>query len=341
VGKSTLFNAITCSNAVVSNYPFCTIEPNRATVPVPDQRLEELEKMVRPRKAVPAVIEFVDIAGLVKGAHRGEGLGNKFLSHIREIDAVVHVVRCFRDEDIAHVSGKLDAVSDIETVDLELIRRQAKSGDRDTVRELEILEKIRTELEAGRPLRNLKVSAEEDKIIKSLFLLTDKPVLFAANISEDDIGKDEKDLVEVLKVREYARDQGARVLVVSARIEEELLQLEEAERAVFMKDLGLSESGIDRLVRVSYELLDLISFFTIKLPEVRAWTVRKGTRAPQAGGNIHTDFERGFICAEVISFPTLMDAGSLQQARERGLIRQEGKQYQVRDGDVILFKFNV
>ena len=355
MGKSTLFNAITCSDAGVSNYPFYTIEPNRASVPVPDRRLEELEKMVRPRKALPAVIEFVDIAGLVKGAHRGEGLGNKFLSHIREIDAVVHVVRCFRDEDIAHISGKLDAVSDIETVDLELIfadigtienrlekiRRQAKSGDRDTVRELEILEKIKPELEAGRPLRDLKLSAEEDRIIKSLFLLTDKPVLFAANISEDDIGKDEEGLEEVMKVREYARDHGARMLVVSARIEEELLQLEEGERDVFMDDLGLSESGIDRLVRVSYDLLDLISFFTIKLPEVRAWTVRKGTRAPQAGGKIHTDFEWGFICAEVISFPALMDAGSIQQARERGLVRQEGKQYQVQDGDVILFKFNV
>jgi GTP-binding protein YchF len=355
VGKSTLFNAITSADAGVSNYPFCTIEPNRATVPVTDSRLDDLEKMVNPEKAIPAVIDFVDIAGLVKGAHKGEGLGNKFLSHIREVDAIVHVVRCFKDEDISHVSGNIDPISDIETIDLELIfadtqtinnrlekvKRQVKTREREIVREVEVLTKLKPELEAGKPLRNLELSQEESQIVKSLFLLTDKPVLFAANISEDDIAKDAGDLEEVEKVKAHAREQGAVTMVISAKIEEELLQLEEEERAAFMEELGLSATGIDQLIKTSYELLDLISFFTIKLPEVRAWTVKKGTMAPQAGGKIHTDFERGFICAEVIDYPTLMDAGSLQTARESGLVRQEGKQYQIKDGDIVLFKFNV
>jgi len=355
VGKSTLFNAITSADAGVSNYPFCTIEPNRATVPVPDSRLDELEKMVKPEKAIPAVIEFVDIAGLVKGAHKGEGLGNKFLSHIREVDAIVHVVRCFKDEDISHVSGRIDPVSDIETIDLELIfadietidnrlekvRRQAKGGDRDIVREVEILEKLKPGLESGKTLRDIGLSPEESRIVKSLYLLTDKPVLFAANISEDDVGKDPGELKEVKKVLAHAGERGAEVMIISAKIEEELLQLEEGERAAFIEELGLSITGIDQLIRMSYSLLDLISFFTIKLPEVRAWTVKKGTAAPQAGGKIHTDFERGFICAEVIDYSVLMQSGSLQKARESGLVRQEGKQYQVKDGDVILFKFNV
>ena len=355
MGKSTLFNAITSSGAEVSNYPFCTIEPNRATVPVPDSRLNNLENMVKPEKAVPAIIEFVDIAGLVKGAHKGEGLGNRFLSHIREVDALVHVVRCFSDPAISHVSGAIDPVSDIETIDLELIfadietidsrlekiRRQAKSGDRDIVREIGILENIKPDIEAGRPLRSLGLPEEEKKIIGNLFLLTDKPVVYAANISEDDMTKDAEGIEQVQEVITHAEKEGARVIVVSAKIEEELLQLKKEERAVFMEDLGLSSSGIERLINVCYSLLDLISFFTIKLPEVRAWTVKKGTRAPQAGGKIHTDFEKGFICAEVIDYPSLMESGSLQKAREKGLVRQEGKQYQVKDGDVILFKFNV
>lgn len=355
MGKSTLFNAISSAGAEISNYPFCTIEPNRATVPVPDNRLENLEKMVKPERALPAVVEFVDIAGLVKGAHKGEGLGNKFLAHIREVDALVHVVRCFGDEDISHISGRINPVSDIEIVDMELIfadierienrmekiRRQAKSGDRDILKEIEVLKRIKPEIEGGKPVRNMELSGEEKKIIKSLSLLTCKPVLYAANISEDDIGKDEEDIMEVKQVKDYAEKEGSRMLVISAKIEEELLQLEEEERLQFMRELGLSDTGMDRLVTASYDLLNLISFFTIKLPEVRAWTVKKGTIAPQAAGKIHTDFEKGFICAEVIDYSTLINSGSFHAAKEKGMVRQEGKEYPVKDGDVILFKFNV
>lgn len=311
--------------------------------------------MVKPQKAIPAAIDFVDIAGLVKGAHRGEGLGNKFLSHIREVDAIVHVVRCFSDEEVSHVSGAVDPVSDIETVELELIfadmetianrldksKRQAKSGDSGIIKEVELLEKIKPEMEDGKPVRNLDLSGEERKILRQLFLLTDKPVLYAANISEEDIGKKAGELELAGKVRDFAEKEGSGTVVISAKIEEELLQLENSERSEFMEDLGLSQTGMDVLVNTCYDLLGLISFFTIKLPEVRAWTVGKGTKAQQAAGKIHTDFEKGFISAEVISHPVLMDAGSFQAAKEKGLVRQEGKDYPVEDGDVILFKFNV
>ena len=350
-----MFNVLTAAGAEVSNYPFCTIEPNRATVPVPDSRLEELERMVKPEKTIPAAINFIDIAGLVKGAHKGEGLGNKFLAHIREVDAIVHLVRCFKDEDVSHVSGTVDPVSDIEIVELELtftdmetignrlnkLNRQAKRGGRDILKEIKLLKKIKTDLEAGNSVRNLDFSGEEKNILDQLFLLTDKPVLYAANVSEKDIGKEIGSLELASKVRDYAEKEGSSMLFFSARIEEELLQLEEKERFEFMEELGLSQIGVDRLVNACYELLDLISFFTIKLPEVRAWTVEKGIAAQQAAGKIHTDFEKGFICAEVISYPKLMGSGSFQTAKEKGLVRQEGKDYPVKDGDVMLFKFNV
>ncbi|MCJ7665682.1 MAG: redox-regulated ATPase YchF, partial [Actinobacteria bacterium] len=298
VGKSTLFNAITAAGAEISNYPFCTIEPNKATVPVPDPRLEKLAEIVKPEKVIPATIEFVDIAGLVKGAHKGEGLGNKFLSHIREVDAIVHTVRCFRDESISHVSGSLDPVSDIEIVDLELIfsdieiinnrleknRRQAKSGDKKYISEAEILEKVKARLEEGKPARSMDLSKQEKEMLDSLFLLTLKPVLYAANISEEDIGKDDQGNEALEKVRDFARDGNSRVLVISAKIEEELSRLERDEREIFMKELGIPRSGIERLITSCYKLMDLISFLTVKLPEVRAWTIASGTKAPQAAG---------------------------------------------------------
>jgi ribosome-binding ATPase len=310
--------------------------------------------MVRPDKTTPAVIEFVDIAGLVSGAHEGEGLGNQFLSNIREVDAIVHVVRCFKDENIAHVSGKIDPVRDIEVVNLELIfadiesiekrleksRRRAKSGERDIIKEVEALERIKDELDKGKLLRNIELSEFEKKLAESLFLLTDKPVIYALNISEDDIGRDKNNPI-IKNVRDYAAGEGSGAILISAKIEEELLQLDEDERLQFMKEMGIPETGMDRMVTSCYRLMDLISFFTIKLPEVRAWTVKRGTKAPQAAGKIHTDFERGFIVAEVIDYQTLMDEGSFHAAREKGLVRQEGRQYEIRDGDVILFKFNI
>ncbi len=322
---------------------------------MPDSRLEDLAGMVKPEKTIPATIEFVDIAGLVKGAHKGEGLGNKFLSNIREVDAMVHVVRCFKDESISHVSGRVDPISDIEIINLELIfadiesienrleknRRPVKSGDRDIVKEVEILEKVKGGLEEGRAIRNMELSVIEKDIVDSLFLLTVKPVLYAVNISEADLGGTGEDIAELKRVKDYAENENSRMISISAKIEEELTQLDKEERLQFMKELGIPETGMDRLISGCYSLLDLISFFTIKLPEVRAWTVKKGTMAPQAAGKIHTDFEKGFICAETIDHRTLMDAGSFNMAREKGLIRQEGKQYIIRDGDVILFKFNV
>ncbi|MFC2159752.1 redox-regulated ATPase YchF [Actinomycetota bacterium] len=355
VGKSTLFNAITAAGAEISNYPFCTIEPNRATVPVPDPRLEKLAEMVKPEKVIPATIEFVDIAGLVKGAHKGEGLGNKFLSHIREVDAIVHTVRCFSDESISHVSGTLDPVSDIEVVDLELIfadietinnrleknKRQAKTRDKIILFEIDILQKVKANLEGGKPVRSMDLSGQEKEVLDTLFLLTLKPVLYAANISEEDIGKSSQDNEELKKVQDFARSVNSEVLIVSAKIEEELSRLDPDERELFVEELGIHESGIDRLIKSSYKLMDLISFLTIKLPEVRAWTVARGTRAPQAAGKIHTDFEKGFICAETIGFKTLMEAGTFNSAKERGLVRHEGKDYIINNGDVILFRFNV
>jgi ribosome-binding ATPase len=310
--------------------------------------------MVKPDKTTPAVIEFVDIAGLVRGAHDGEGLGNKFLSNIREVDAIVHVVRCFKDENIAHVSGKIDPVGDIEVVNLELIfadiesiekrleksRRSAKSGEKDIIREVEILQKIKDELGRGKLLRNIELAAFEKQLAESLFLLTDKPVLYALNISEDDIGRDENN-PDIKNVRDYAAGENSGIVLISAKIEEELMQLDRNERLQFMIEMGIPETGMDRMVTSCYKLMDLISFFTIKLPEVRAWTIKRGTEAPRAAGKIHTDFERGFIGAEVIDYQSLMDAGSFHAVREKGLVRQEGRQYIIRDGDVILFKFNI
>ena len=324
-------------------------------MPVPDPRLDKLAEMVKPEKAIPAIIEFVDIAGLVKGAHKGEGLGNKFLSHIREVDAIIHTVRCFSDESISHISGIIDPVSDIEVVDLELIfadietidnrleknKRQAKTRDKIILFEIDVLQKIRASLEGGKPARSMELSGQEKEVLDNLFLLTLKPVIYAANISEDDISKNDQDNEALKKVQDFARSVNSRVIIVSAKIEEELSELDQNERELFMEELGIHESGIERLIRASYELMDLISFLTIKLPEVRAWTVVRGTKAPQAAGKIHTDFEKGFICAEVIEFNTLIGPGSFNSAKEKGLVRQEGKEYIIKDGDVVLFRFNV
>ena len=322
---------------------------------MPDKRLGDLAEMVKPKKTISASIEFVDIAGLVEGAHRGEGLGNKFLSNIREVDAIVHVARCFSDENISHISGTVEPVSDIEIVNLELIfadiesiekrleknRRPVKSGDQDIVREVEILKKIKGGLEEGRTIRSMKLSSIEKNTVDSLFLLTVKPVIYVVNISEDDIGKSIDDIDRLKSIMDHANNEGSRMITISAKIEEELMQLDIEERLLFMEELKISDTGMDRLIGACYKLLDLISFFTIKLPELRAWTVKKGTLAPQAAGKIHSDFERGFICAEVIEYGSLMNAGSFHSAKEMGLVRQEGKQYIVKDGDVILFKFNV
>ena len=322
---------------------------------MPDPRLDKLAEMVKSEKAIPAIIEFVDIAGLVKGAHKGEGLGNKFLSHIREVDAIIHTVRCFSDESISHISGIIDPVSDIEVVDLELIfadietidnrleknKRQAKTRDKIILFEIDVLQKIRASLEGGKPARSMELSGQEKEVLDNLFLLTLKPVIYAANISEDDISKNDQDNEALKKVQDFARSVNSRVIIVSAKIEEELSELDQNEKELFMEELGIHESGIERLIRASYELMDLISFLTIKLPEVRAWTVVRGTKAPQAAGKIHTDFEKGFICAEVIEFNTLIGPGSFNSAKEKGLVRQEGKEYIIKDGDVVLFRFNV
>lgn len=324
-------------------------------MPVPDPRLDKLAEMVKPDKVIPATIEFVDIAGLVKGAHKGEGLGNKFLSHIREVDAIVHTVRCFNDEAVSHVSGILDPVSDIEMVELELIfadieaidnrleknKRQAKTRDKMILLEIEVLKKVKAHLEEGKPARSMDLSRQEKEVFEPLFLLTLKPVLYAANISEDDIGKSDQDNKELKKVQDFAGSINSHVMTVSAKIEEELSRLDPDERELFMEELGIHESGIERLIKSSYKLMDLISFLTIKLPEVRAWTVARGTKALKAAGRIHTDFEKGFICAEVIDFNTLIDAGTFNSAKEKGLVRQEGKEYIIKDGDVVLFRFNV
>ncbi|MBR6483455.1 MAG: redox-regulated ATPase YchF [Clostridiales bacterium] len=353
VGKSTLFNAITKADAESANYPFCTIEPNVGIVSVPDKRLDELAKMYDPEKYTPAVIKFVDIAGLVKGASKGEGLGNKFLSNIREVDAICHVVRCFDDPDVVHVDGSADPERDIAVIDLELIlsdmeimekriertKKMMKGGDKSFLAELEVYEKIYACLEAEKPARSLEFTDEELEYTKDLQLITLKPVLFCANIAEDDIKN--PDIPYVNKVREIAQETGSEVVVISAKIEEELGQLDPEDRQMFLDDLGIDSAGLDKMIQASYKLLGLISFLTAGPQEVRAWTIKNGTKAPQAAGKIHSDFERGFIRAEIVAYDDLMECGSMTAAKEKGLVRSEGKEYVMKDGDVTLFRFNV
>lgn len=352
VGKSTLFNAITNAGAESANYPFCTIEPNVGVVDVPDERLEVLGKLYNTQKIVHAAIEFVDIAGLVAGASKGEGLGNKFLSHIREVDAIVHVVRCFENEKIIHVSGSIDPKRDIEVINLELIladletvskrfektQKLLKVGEKATAEEFEVLKKVKETLENGKPARSVELTADQKKILNSFFLLSAKPVIYVANIAESEIGT-ENNFVKTVK--EIAKEEGAEVIVLSAKIEEELSALGEEDRALFKEELGIKESGLEKLVSASYNLLGLMSFLTAGEKEVRAWTIKKGSKAPQAAGKIHTDFEKGFIKAEVVKYDDLIEAGSYIAAREKGKVRIEGKDYVVQDGDIMLFRFNV
>lgn len=354
VGKSTLFNAITKAGAESANYPFCTIDPNVGIVAVPDERLDALAKMYNPKKVTPTSIEFVDIAGLVRGASKGEGLGNKFLSHIREVDAIVHVVRCFDDGNIVHVEGSVDPARDIDTINLELVfadmeaidkridktRKQMKSGDKKYQIELELLESIKATLEKGLPARSMSFGPEQKDYVDQLFLLTWKPVLYCANISENGISTVEQNSY-VAKVKAIAEAEDAEVIIICAKIEEEIAQLEDDEKQMFLEELELSESGLDKLIKASYKLLGLVSYLTAGEPEVRAWTIVKGTKAPQAAGKIHSDFERGFIRAEIVAYDDLMRCGSYNAAREQGLVRSEGKEYVMHDGDVTLFRFNV
>ncbi len=356
VGKSTLFNAITHAGAEAANYPFCTIEPNVGVVAVPDERLEKLAALYSSKKVTPAVVEFVDIAGLVKGASRGEGLGNKFLSHIREVDAIVHVVRCFEDENVTHVENSVDPVRDIETINLELIladieavqkkqdriRSAARGGaDKNAAAEYAFLEKLLPHLEAEKPASSYPCTEEEQPMLDNLFLLSSKPVIYCANIAEKDMGEDEDKIPFVVAVKEYAAKHRAGVIVICAKTEEELSQMEEEDRAMFLEEFGLKESGLDKLIKASYSLLGLISYLTAGEKETRAWTIVKGTKAPQAAGKIHSDFEKGFIRAEVVEWETLLECGGLTGAREKGKVRSEGKDYVMKDGDVVLFRFNV
>ncbi|MBU9722313.1 MULTISPECIES: redox-regulated ATPase YchF [Bacillaceae] len=354
VGKSTLFNAITQAGAESANYPFCTIDPNVGIVEVPDYRLDKLTELVDPDKTVPTAFEFTDIAGIVEGASKGEGLGNKFLSHIRQVDAISHVVRCFVDENITHVSGSVDPIRDIQVINLELIladmetvekrigrvEKMAKQKDKEAIAEFEVLEKLREAFENEMPARSVELSKEQAKIAKGLHLLTMKPVLYAANVSEEEIIDAEQNPY-VAKVRDFAQSEGSEVIVVCAKIESEIAELDGAEKQEFLDDLGIEESGLDQLIKAAYNLLGLETYFTAGKQEVRAWTIRKGTKAPQAAGVIHTDFERGFIRAEVVSYDDLIEAGSMGQAKENGKVRLEGKDYIVQDGDVIHFRFNV
>lgn len=353
VGKSTLFNAITKKGIPSENYPFCTIEPNIGMVTVPDKRLNVLAQMYNTQKITPAVIEFVDIAGLVKGASQGEGLGNKFLSHIREVDAIVHIVRCFDDPNITHVSGSVDPIRDIQTINLELIladietlqkrmektAKSVKAGDKDAMAEYELQKKLMNLLENEKPIRNFIATPEEKQTIKGYFLITDKPIIYCANIKDSEIGCNDNDYVK--KVKELANKEGSEVIVCCAKIEEELSTLSDEEASMFKSELGLTESGLDKLIVASYRLLGLISFLTAGEQEVRAWTITRGTKAPQAAGKIHTDFEKGFIKAEVVSYHDLVECGNYNNAREKGKVRMEGKDYVVQDGDVMLFRFNV
>ncbi len=355
VGKSTLFNSLTKAGAESANYPFCTIDPNVGVAVVPDERLRLLGDMYHSKKVPPAVIEFVDIAGLVKGASKGEGLGNQFLSHIREVDAVVHVVRCFEDENVVHVDGNINPLRDIETINLELIfsdleileRRIAKTGkaarmDKSLAKEAALLSALKAHLEDGKPAAGYVTEDEDELALLSSFnLLTYKPVIYAANVSEEELADDGAGNQGVAAVRDYAAQTGSEVFVICAQIEQEIAELDEEEKAMFLEDLGLSESGLEKLIKASYKLLGLQSFLTAGEDETRAWTIKIGTKAPQAAGKIHTDFERGFIKAEVVNYQDLLNEGSLSAAREKGLVGMEGKDYVVKDGDVILFRFNV
>ncbi|MBE6704881.1 MAG: redox-regulated ATPase YchF [Ruminococcaceae bacterium] len=354
VGKSTLFNAITNAGAEAANYPFCTIDPNVGIAPVPDKRLDVLAEMYNPKKYTPAVIEFVDIAGLVKGASQGEGLGNKFLSHIREVDAIVHVVRCFENSDIVHVNGKVDPASDVETINLELIysdieileRRRDRAtkllkGDKSAQKEIDLIDKIAEVLNAGKSARVLDYTEDELEMLKEIPLLSRKPIIYAANIDEDAVAEDPMNNPHYVALKKIADEEGSGIIQICAGIEAEIAQLEGEDKAMFLEDLGLECSGLDRLVNACYTLLGLISFLTAGPEEVRAWTITKGTKAPQAAGKIHTDFERGFIRAEVIAFDDLVECGSTAAARDKGLMRSEGKEYVMADGDVVLFRFNV
>ncbi len=355
VGKSTLFNSLTKAGAESANYPFCTIDPNVGVVPVKDERLDKLAAMYDSDKITPAVIEFVDIAGLVKGASKGEGLGNQFLANIREVDAIVHVVRCFEDTNVIHVEGNINPLRDIETINLELIfsdveildRRIAKTSkgannDKTLAKELDLLKRIKTHLEEGNLAKSFETEDEDEiKWMKEYNLLTGKPVIFAANVAEDDLADNGESNENVKLVREFAAKEGFEVFVVCAQIEQEIAELDDEEKAMFLEDLGISESGLDKLVRASYHLLGLISYLTAGKQETRAWTITKGTKAPGAAGKIHSDFERGFIRAEVVNYQDLLDCGSYSAAKDKGLVGLEGKEYVVKDGDVILFRFNV
>lgn len=354
VGKSTLFNAITQAGAESANYPFCTIEPNVGVVTVPDERLDKLAKIYPSERTIPTAIEFCDIAGLVKGASQGEGLGNKFLSHIREVDAIVHVVRCFENPDIVHVDGNIDPIRDIEIInlelmlsDLELLQRRldrterAAKSDKSLTTEVKLIKEILEVLEDGKSIRTLELSDEENSIIKSFNLLSSKPIIYVANISEEDLINDDDSNPYVAKVRELATTENAEVITVSAEIEEEISQLDDDEKIEFLNDLGLDRSGLDKLIQASYKLLGLMSYFTAGPKESRAWTIKAGTPAPQAAGKIHSDMERGFIRAEVVAYDDLMNSGNMVAAKEKGLVRIEGKDYIMKDGDVVLFRFNV
>lgn len=353
VGKSTLFNAITQAGAEIANYPFCTIEPNVGVVAVPDERLDKLAALYNSKKITPTYLRFVDIAGLVKGASRGEGLGNKFLSHIREVDAIVHVVRCFVDSNVTHVSDRIDPVADMQTINLELILADIetvnarlnkavsmqKTGDKKYKIEAELLGRILKHLENEQPVRTLDFDEEERAAVDEMFLLTSKPVIYAANIAEDDIGKADNPLVKL--VEQKAAEENAETLVICAKVEEELSRLDEEEKAMFLESYGITESGLNRLVKKCYKLLHLVSYLTAGEKETRAWTITEGTKAPQAAGKIHSDFEKGFIRAEIVPYEVMLELGGYNQAKEKGKVRSEGKDYVVKDGDVVLFRFNV
>ena len=354
VGKSTLFNAITKAGAEAANYPFCTIDPNVGIVEVPDGRLDKLAELAKSQRIVPTAYEFVDIAGLVKGASRGEGLGNKFLANIREVDAIVHVVRCFRDDEITHVAGQVDPVADMETINLELIladlevvekrltrvQKAAKAGEKQAVKEAAVLEKLKETFERGEPARSITFSSDELELLRPFNLLTLKPVVYVANVSEEDVEAPQHNEY-VLQVQKRAEAEQAELVVICAKVEEEIAQLDDDEKELFLTELGIAESGLDQLIKATYRKLGLITYFTAGEKEVRAWTITEGTKAPQAAGKIHTDFEKGFIRAEVIHYDDLIKAGSMAEAREQGLLRLEGKEYVVQDGDVIYFRFNV